>query len=194
MRKVLLAAVPFLLVFSAFAQKPAPTFSNGSLNGTYSFQFNSPIDTEVHASINCTDFFGNPFQFDAEASFGTRVNVFEGVAIFDGAGNATLTLTSYGAFDLNATQAELQAVTACPGLVGPVNGVFLPPQPVTGTGTYSIASDGTGTLSLSLSGDVGNPVLNVRLSAAKGQTASIVMMRHSKPDNSIDGTGFSILQ
>jgi len=192
MRK-LIFAVPFLLACSVFAQKPAPTFSNASLNGTYSFQFNSPIDTEVHATIGCVDALNNPFTFDAEASFGTRVNVFEGVATFDGAGHVSLTLTSYGAFDLNATQAALQAAMSCNGTVGQVDGVFLPPSPVTGTGTYSIGSDGTGTMSLSL-GNAGSPVLDVRLSGMKGQIASTVMMRHSKPDNAIDGTGFSSLE
>ena len=191
MRKLILA-VPFLLALSAFAQK-TPSFSNVSVNGTYSFQFNSPIDTEVHASIGCVDASNNPFTFDTEASFGTRVNVFEGVATFDGAGHATFTLTSYGAFDLNATQAALQAAMSCPGNVGQVNGVFLPPSAVTGTGTYSVGSDGTGTMSLSL-GNAGSPVLDVRLSGTKGQVASVVTMRHSKPNNAIDGTGFLFLQ
>lgn len=199
MKKLLVAVSCFLLVGSAFAGGPVPTPSVASLNGTYSFNIGSPQDTQVSASITCTDPFGNPFQVTGISSSGVKPNVIDGVATFDGAGNVSITATDYGELDSASSVTAILATLTCSGQTSIPKSVFFPPTALTATGTYSIASDGTGTMTLSItSGGTGNGPGTVNLILRLGglsskQPATTILLHTLRADNAVDSFGTAVL-
>lgn len=157
--------------------------SNASLNGAYNFTFTGPHDNGWGQSLNC----GSGTQFYGGSE--TRDQSVMGTGNFDGAGNVSGTFTQYGKLD----QTSSNATVSCSNTNG--NAVYFAPCSGTFTGTYSIQSNGSGTLTLSASGGCpgsgGSPLqaiiqLSGACSSGLNNTFYLVALRS---DNSVESSG-----
>lgn len=139
-----------LSIFSLLLSVAAPgqTYSDANLTGNYSVQlispqtykwaraFTCPTNSTVHTTVN-------------GSQVGT--NVVYGVATFDGAGKLTVSFNSTSKENNSASAATTSVTCNSSCQVVSVNAghvVYLAPVTGTSTGTYSVASGGTGTMTL----------------------------------------------
>jgi hypothetical protein len=176
-----------VLVMSAtsFAQ-----YSNANLNGAYSMQFGSPETYSWSKTFSCPT--NSAITFTANGSI-TGTTVVSGTVTFDGTGNLTTTTTTIGTVNQNASanttsvtwNSSCQVVSVNSGHV-----VYLAASTKTQTGTYSIQSNGTGTMS-----EVGSSQSQTLLLAATTSgLSSTVLMTNPLVNGKTMGTGIAVRQ
>lgn len=174
-----------LMSASAFAQ-----YSNANLNGTYSFHFGSPQTYNWSKTFTCPT--NSLITFTANSSE-TGQQVVSGSATFDGNGNVSLAFTSIGNENPSAS-ANTMSVTwnsSCQ-VVNVNNGhvVYQTASTKSQTGTYSIQSNGTGTMS-----EVGSSQSQTLLLAAtSGGLSTTVLITNPQVNGKIMGTGIAVHQ
>jgi hypothetical protein len=185
MKNIVMIIAGLLLSATSFAQ-----YSNANLSGTYSVQSSSPATYSWSKTFSCPT--NSQITFTANSSItGNQVSV--GSATFDGNGNLSVTLTQTGSENQTAS-ANTMSVTwnsSCQ-VIGINNGhvIYLPASTKTQTGTYSIQSNGTGTMK-----EVGSSDTQVLLLAATtGGLSATVLVTNSQVNGKIIGTGIAIHQ
>jgi len=179
-------AIFVLLAFTCFAASKSQPSTDGSLNGTYSFQVSGVHLDSWGLTQTCFDAQGFPHStpvggqvVDTTASAGT--------AVFDGSGHVKGTITTYGQFDYEASNATV--VLNCTGATDNGHAVYKAPSTAEFTGTYTIQSDGTGAMTLSF----GDGFI-LRLAGEDKSISSKVLITLVNSDNSVNATGLAILQ
>ena len=167
---------------SSGGHTPSSTPSNASLSGAYNFTFSGPHSVFWGQTLVC----GGQPQFWGGSE--TRDDSVMGTATFDGAGNVSGTYTQYGKED----QTSSNATVSC-GNNG--NAVYFAPCSGTFTGTYSVQSNGSGTLTLSPSGGCpgsgGSPlqaIIQLAGACSSGLNNTLYLVSF-RPDNSVENTG-----
>jgi len=175
-----------LLAMSALSHAQ---YSTANLSGTYSFQL-AQVQTDTWSkTFECV----KAHQFDTPiGSFVTTTGVY-GTVTFDGAGNFTYSLTQFGAINEAASANTMrvlwsQSCTVVNTDFGHI--VYLAPKLQTGSGTYAVNADGTGTMTESGVSQSQNFVLG---STSSGVSSSLLLS--SVPVNgSPIGTGSAARQ
>jgi hypothetical protein len=175
-----------LLSITAWGQ----TYSNANLNGNYSVNFGSPQNYSWSKTFTC------PTQSQISHTVNgsqTGMNVGSGVVAFDGIGGLSLTFTSTGRENQTAS-ANTTSVTwnsSCQ-VVSQNNGhvVFQAATTKTQTGTYSIQSNGTGTMSETGSSDS----QSLLLAATSNGVSATVLMSNPQVNGKTMGIGIAVHQ
>jgi hypothetical protein len=187
MKRILITVGLLLVAVSAsFAATP----TDASLKGNYSIQLTSIHLDQWSASITCPNPGGNEYTLNFGGTYvGNQPGL--GVITFDGKGNVTGTVTVYGQFD--QTESNATVIPSCTqGAGSNGNAVYDPPSVVTLKGTYSIQSNGTGTMVLALStGDTNNFVLQLAGTAAVRNTVFLIQF---DPNNRVEVSGSATLE
>jgi len=174
-----------LLSATSFAQ-----YSNANLSGTYSVQFSSPSTYGWSKTFSCPTNSLVTFPVNT-AITGNQVSF--GTATFDGNGNVSITLTSIGSENQTAS-ANTMSVTwnsSCQ-VIGVNNGhvIYQAASTKTQTGTYSIQSNGTGTMS-----EIGSSqTQTLLLAATTGGLSTTVLVTNPQVNGKIMGTGIGVHQ
>jgi hypothetical protein len=194
-------AVVFALLLVLAGNGYAATPSKASLDGSYAFTVSTVKQAYWFKSINCT-YKGvtNTYSVSGESAY-TQVDF--GIAKFDGKGNISITFTQL--HSVNSAETNASPVLSCKSTGGynVTNSgyiVFEPPQTgITGTGTYSVTSEGSGSFAITGS----NGATFDFYIGAYGSTgiASTVLLRSAPPTSDDDtngnedlGTGVAVLQ
>ena len=145
MKSLTVLTLIYLLIFlpsAAFAQ----TYSDASLNGTYVFQISNPLAYGWSKTFSCPT--NSTATYTVYGSVTTQ-QVTTGTATANGSGTISITQTVVGAFNATAS-ANTTSVTwnsACQ--VTKVNNghvVYAAASTTTVAGTYTVQSNGSGTL------------------------------------------------
>jgi hypothetical protein len=147
--RALKAAVPIALIalFASFSRAAEP--SNASLKGSYNFHIASAKEAYWSNSKACT-YKGVTNTYWAD-NWSAYTEILYGVATFDGAGHVNITFTQMG--EVNQSASNDSIVITCSGNGYTSNGgnlVFETPAGGTAAGTYSIASTGSGSMTISI--------------------------------------------
>jgi hypothetical protein len=175
-----------LFGFTCFAAPKSQPFTDASLNGAYSFQV-----TGVHLDTwgltqTCFDAQGFPHS----TSIGGQVvdtTAAVGTAVFDGSGHVRGTITTYGQFDFEASNATV--VLSCTGATDKGHAVYKTSSIAEFTGTYTIQPDSTGAMTLTF----GDGFI-LRLVGEDKGVSSKALITLVNPDNSVGATGLAVLQ
>ncbi|HET7442253.1 MAG TPA: hypothetical protein VFJ47_13195 [Terriglobales bacterium] len=175
-----------LFGFTSFATPKSTPFTDASLNGTYSFQVSGVHLDSWGLTQTCYDAQGFPHStsiggqvVDTTASVGT--------AVFDGSGHVSGTITTYGQFDFEASNATV--VLSCAGATDNGHPVYKTSSAAEFTGTYTIQPDGTGAMTLSF----GDGFI-LRLAGEDKGISSKALIMLINPDHSVGATGVAVLQ
>ena len=189
MRTSLASCVLLLFVLTSGATtrfSAAPTTSNASLNGAYTFQLASPHQNSWGAQLVCN---GQPMFVGGSD---TRSDAVAGTVTFNGSGSATGTFTMYGRFN----QAASNATVSCNNNGNPV---YDAPSSGTISGEYSVQSNGTGAMAITITPTPpgGSPsagfILRLAGACASG-VSNTVFMVSLRTDNSVETTGIARFQ
>jgi hypothetical protein len=191
MNRITIFAVCLLLSATSFAAST----TNASVKGVYAFQLSNSHFNSWSASINC----GPNNQTTTFGGSSNSNQSVQGVMTLDGKGNITAgTYTQYGQFDQALSNATV--VPSCTQGQGS-NGyaVYDPPTPGTLTGTYTIGSNGTGTMTLDPSSNNGPlPSFYIQLSGTASVKTTIFMVEvdgeSSDQPNREEISGMAVLQ
>jgi hypothetical protein len=185
-KKIVLIALTLLLSATAFAQ----TYSNANLNGSYSFHFGTPQTYNWFKTFTCPT--NSLVTFTVNGS-STGTDVVSGVATFDGNGNVSLTITEIGQENQSASASTTSVTWNSSCQVVSVNNghvVYKAASTKTQTGTYSIQSNGTGTMSETGS----SQSQTLLLAATTGGVSSTVLIGTVQVNGKADGTGIAVHQ
>jgi hypothetical protein len=185
-KQVVLITSLLLLSITALGQ----TYSNTNLNGTYSVQFGSPQNYSWFKTFKCPT---NSLVTYTVNGSQTGMNADSGVATFDGIGGLSVTLTSSGNENQTAS-ANTTSVTwnsSCQ-IVNLNNGhvVYQAATTKTQTGTYSIQSNGTGTMSETGS----SQSQTLLLAATNNGISTTVLISNAQVNGKSLGTGIAVHQ
>lgn len=180
------------LACAAYAATPTP--SKASLSGTYAFQMTTVNQLYWNKTVSATCS-GTKYTLNLGGqSVGTQL--YEGAVTFTGSGTFSLTMTQYGNFD--QTDSNNTVSIACTGnknspyTTNNGSAVFYSPSTVTGSGTYTVNSNGTGTMDVS---GQGGAVLNLTLGQLNSTgVAQIVLLRLVTGEPGEPSTGIAIHQ
>jgi hypothetical protein len=182
------ALITSLLLLSVPAV--AQTYSNANLNGNYSFQFGTAQTYNWSKTFTCPT---NSLVTYTVNSSQTGTDVVFGVGTFDGNGNLSLAITEIGRQNQTAS-ANTTSVTwsgSCQ-VVSQNNGhvVYRAATTKTQNGTYSIQSNGTGTMSETGS----SQSQTLLLTATNGGLSSTVLITSALVNGKTMGTGIAVHQ
>src|SRR5579863_8068638 len=190
MKQIALIISTLVISSTAFAQ-----YSNANLNGTYSFQFANPSNDSWSKTVPC------PTNSSITATGGgstTPMSGVYGVITFDGNRNVTaVSVTQFGKINQNASNNTVKITFNSSCQVTSINNgqiIYEAPSMQTATGTYSVQSGGTGTISLTQTGK--NPVsLTFQLAGTDSAGLSSTVLLTSTPVNGKNiGTGIGVHQ
>jgi hypothetical protein len=183
-----IALITLILVMSApaFAQ----TYSNANLSGTYSVQFSTPITYGWSKTFTCPTNSGINYTVNVTQ---TGNDVVSGSSTFDGNGNVSFTLTEIGQENQSASanttsvswNSSCQVVSVNDGHV-----VYKSATTKTSVGTYSIQSNGTGTMSETGS----SQSQTVLLAATSNGISTTVLISNPLVNGKNSGTGIAVHQ
>jgi hypothetical protein len=135
----------FLLVSVAtFAQ----TYSNANLNGSYTIQLSDPYYAVWSKTFTCPS--NSSVTYSASNST-TSVQLINGVLTFDGNGNLTAAYTEMGQFNSTGSANTMQVTWNSSCVVTHVNLghiVYQTPTTGSGSGTYTVQSNGSGSFNI----------------------------------------------
>lgn len=186
MKKIALITLILLVSATGFAQ----TYSNANLNGAYSVQFGTPQSYNWSKTFTCPT--NSQVTFTVNGS-STGMDAVSGTATFDGNGNLSLTITEIGQENQTASanttsvtwNSSCQVVSVNSGHV-----VYKAASTKTQTGTYSIQSNGTGTMSETGS----SQSLTLLLAATSNGLSTTVLLSNPIVNGKSIGTGIAIHQ
>jgi hypothetical protein len=190
MRHFVLVTSLLLVSFAAFAQ----TYSNASLNGSYTLQFSQTQYDTWSKTARCT-YNGKTY---TATGIGNTVSTKNstGVIVFDGVGSITATGMEAGIFDQTLSDATVIITfnSQCVATINNGHAVFDPPASISGTGTYEVQSNGSGTVTFSGNGGgVWNFELAGTTAANISNTALLYSFSTGVP-NEVNGTGMAVRQ
>jgi hypothetical protein len=180
--------IAWLLFMSVSAL--AATYSDANLNGSYSVQFASPQTYTWSKTFACPS--NSSVHYTVSGSQ-TGMQVGYGVVTFDGKGNLSITSTVIGMENPTAS-ANTTSVTwnsSCQ-IVAVNNGHVVYNSAITGTstGTYSIQSNGTGTMTVT-----GSPqAQSLLLAATSAGISTTVLITNPLVNGNSIGTGIAVRQ
>ena len=182
------ALITSLLLLSVTAV--AQTYSNANLNGNYSFQFGTAQTYNWWKTFTCPT---NSLVSYTLNSSQTGTDVVFGVGTFDGNGNVSIASTEIGRENQTAS-ANTTSVTwnsSCQ-VVNQNNGhvVYQAATKKTQTGTYSIQSNGTGTMNETGS----SQSQTLLLAATNGGLSTTVLITNTQVNGKTMGTGIAVHQ
>jgi len=173
--------VSFMLV-SVFALGA----TDASLDGKYAFQLGMPKNRSWAKTFTCP--YDSHDTYVATGSF-TTMEVVNGVATFDGKGSWSYTLAEVGQFNATASANTMSVTWSSSCKVESVNTgsiVYGPASTSTGTGKYSVESNGTGTMT-------GLPaVLTFSLAADSAGVCTTVLLTIAPATGQPIGTGLAV--
>lgn len=186
--KTLRLMIPVLLIsVAAFAA----TYSNSNLNGTYSVQTTQPSYDVWSKTFTCP--YNSKTAYTASGST-TAQEVSYGTVNFDGNGNYSASLTLIGEYNPTASANTLNVQWNSSCNVTRVNNgyiVYAAPTQESDTGTYTVQSDGVG--SLTVPGQ-STPV-NFQLAATDNTgTSNTVLLYNPTANQHISGAGIAVHQ
>lgn len=180
-----------LILLSSVAFGATPT--NASLKGIYAFNYQNAETNTWYAVVSCTNFKGS-----IQAGSITHNPVQDGTVTFDGKGKVALaTETQYGHFDQALSNATVKWTCDTHGNPVITNfgaAVYDAPAVITGTGTYSIQSNYTGAMTITVSGVSFGYILRLAATNATTAFASQVLFHGLNSDNSSEGSGIGVKQ
>jgi hypothetical protein len=186
LRLLIAAAAMAVMCGVAFGATP----SDASLKGTYFFNFAITKGAFWSKSKSCTyKGITNTYTVNAQGTY-TELNF--GTATFDGKGHVTFNMNDEHQFDQAASDASISIVCATTGGITSNSGQLIYEPTVTGTntGTYSVSSNGSGTVTLSDDGGS----LDISLGAyGTNGVSTTVLMRSPATENNL-GIGSAVLQ
>lgn len=144
MKNIMLTLFWLLISVAALAQ----SYSNANLNGSYSFQLGNPTTNTWSKTFTCPT--NSTVQQAYSASITTTQDTL-GIVTFDGAGNFTFSATNTGKMNATASANTMSVKWNSSCQVTSVNYghiVYLAASTQTGNGTYSVQSNGSGTLAV----------------------------------------------
>jgi hypothetical protein len=169
----------------------AQTYSNANLNGKYSFQFATPAYDTWFKTFACPT--NSSVTFTATGSTTTSMVTY-GIATFNGSGNVNFNATNNGKLNATASATTMSVTWNSSCQVTSVNSghvVYMPTSNQTGTGTYSVHYNGTGTLTIT----GGKGSLTLQLAATDGAGISnTVMLISTQANGSSIGAGIAVHQ
>jgi len=186
MKQAALIALLLLVPVAGLAQ----TYSNANLNGTYSVQVGHPQLYGWSKTFTCPS---NSSVTSTVNNSQTGMEVNSGTLAFDGDGNVTINLTTIGEENQTAS-ANTTSVTwnsSCE-VVSQNNGhiVYEAPTTKTQAGTYSIQSNGTGTMSVPGS----SQSQTLLLAGTSGGISNTVFISNPQVNGKLIGTGIAVHQ
>jgi hypothetical protein len=168
----------------------AQSYSNANLNGTYSIQFGSPQTYNWSKTFTCPT--NSQITYPVNVSQ-TGMDTLSGTATFDGNGNVSLTITEIGQENTTGSAATTSVKwnSSC-GITSVNEGhvVYEAAATKTQAGTYSIASNGTGTMTET--GSTQSQTL--LLGATTGGISSTVLIATAQLNGKTNGMGIAIHQ
>lgn len=190
MKHIALIISTLAMAATAFAQ----TYSNANLNGSYSWQFANPSSDGWSKTVAC------PTNSSITATGGgsqTLMSGLQGVIIFDGNGNvSSLSVTQFGKINQTASNNTVKITfnSSCQATINNGQIIYEPQTMVTGTGTYSVQSNGTGTMALTPStGKPGSFVFQLAGTDGAGLSSTALLSSAMVNGKSI-GTGIAVHQ
>jgi hypothetical protein len=185
-KKIALITSILLVSATAFAQ----TYSNANLNGAYSLQFGDPQAYSWFKTFTCPTNSQITYQVTGSAA---GLNVSSGTTTFDGNGNVSATITSTGNENQTASANTTSVTWNSSCQVTSVNNghvVYQAPTTKTQTGTYSIQSNGTGTMSETGS----QQSQTLLLAATTNGISTTVFISNPQVNGKSIGTGIAVHQ
>jgi hypothetical protein len=168
----------------------AQTYSNANLNGTYSLQFGSPQTYNWSKNFTCPT--NSQITYAVNVSQ-TGMDVISGTTTFDGNGNVSFTITETGQENTTASAATTSVKwnSSC-GVTSVNDGhvVYEAAATKTQAGTYSIASNGTGTMTETGS----SQSQTLLLAGTNGGISNMVLITTAQLNGKTNGTGIGIHQ
>jgi hypothetical protein len=168
----------------------AQNYSNANLNGAYSFQFGDPQAYEWTKTFTCPTNSEITYTVNGSAA---GLNVGSGTMTFDGNGNLSVTFTSTGNENqpASANTTSVAWNSSCQ-VTSTNNGhvVYEAPSTKTQAGTYSIQTNGTGTMSETGS----SQSQTVLLAATTNGVSKTVLISNPQINGKSIGTGLAVLQ
>lgn len=187
MKPIVLTALWLLIPAASLAQ----TYSNANLNGPYSFQFGQPAYDTWFKTFACpTD---SAVKYTPVGSTTTTTLTY-GVATFDGAGHFSFTASNSGKINATASANTMSVTWNSTCQVTSVNYGHIVYQALasqTGTGTYSVKSNGTGTLAVT--GQKTNLTLQLAGTSLAG-ISNTILLTTTQTNGSGIGTGIAVHQ
>jgi hypothetical protein len=175
---------------TAFAQ----TYSNANLNGSYSLQFANPSADSWSKTVSC------PTNSSITATGGGSMTITSGVygvITVDGSGNvASFSVTEFGNINQTASNNTVKITfnSSCQASINNGEIVYKAPTVLTGTGTYSVQSNGTGTMNLTpTTGQPGSFVFQLAGTASTGLSSTALLSSAIVNGKNI-GTGIAVHQ
>ncbi len=192
LRKIVIAASLTLFPFGGFAAAP----SNASVNGDYAFQIWKSNYDSWSKSVVC-QYAEGTITFSGRGQAVSTQLIF-GTVSFDGNGHLTSNYTAVHKFDQAASNNTVSIT--CPDKYGgtpTINSgqvVFEAPETGTFTGTYSVSSSGSGSMTINGSGINGPVTMEFDLGAFTGSDVSTTLLLRSDPSSDDTSTGVAVLK
>lgn len=183
-----LFALLLLLALPGLAQ----TYSNSNLNGTYAVQFGFPQNYTWSKKFTCPT--NSRVTYTATNSQ-TTTAVGYGAVTFDGNGNYTVSITNIGQLDATSSANTMSVTWSSTCHVTKVNYgqlIYLSPTNQQSTGTYSVESNGTGTIIQQ--GTSGQYLTFVLAGTNSSGISTTAVLTNNQVNGSSIGTGIAVLQ
>lgn len=193
--RVLEATAPVALLALFAASSFAATPSNESLKGSYAFQLSTPKLAFWSNSKSCKQD-GNTITYYA-SNWATYSELVYGVATFDGAGHVSLTFTKEGEVNQDASNATIEITCTAQGFTNTGGSiVYEPAQNGTGSGSYTVESTGSGSMTFSVAGQSGSMTINFELAgfATNGVASTALLNFEEGQSDKRIGTGTAVLK
>lgn len=187
MKRATLVILSMLLSGSALAQ----TYSNANLNGKYSTQFGLVETNTWSKTFACPA--NLTITFTANNSGNSWTGVY-GTFTFDGKGNFSFSGTGIGRPDQTASANTMSVTWNSSCQIVSVNGgsiVYLAPTAKTGTGTYSVKPNGTGSLT---SASITPPITFILAATNSVGISATALLTNAQTNGKSIGSGIAVRQ
>lgn len=181
LRFLVAAAAILLMCGIAFGATPSAT----SLSGSYVFNFSQTQQAYWSKSISCT-YKGDKNTYTA-SNWSAYTQLTYGTMTFNGKGQVTVTMTQVHMFNQDASNDSIVIKCGTEGGYTSNGGqlVYDPAASGTMTGTYTVASDGTGSITIGTGADAGTLDFDIGgYENASAGIASTLLLRTPESENS----------